>query len=164
MSHNWIMLETAQAKELAVAEAADLLVGIDSSYCPLYYDLRRTSRRAQWRGGSIKANPVLPRLVFITASYPDLTAVAAIRGVESIIRNPYGVPEVVPGWQMELFKVEIEKRRQWCLKMAAKGIKEAKRPPKFKSFAEVQAFLAKSGEVADAETGEIGPLDISVAA
>lgn len=159
MSYNFLMLETAQAKELAVAEAADLLVGMDSSYCPLYYDLRRIARNAKHKGGTVKANPVLPRLVFITASYPDLDAVRAIRGVEGIVRNAWGQPEVVPGWQMDLFKAEVEKRRLWCLKMVSRGIKAAKRPPKFKSFAEVQAYLARSGEIADVETGEISALE-----
>ena len=159
MSYNFLMLETAPAKELSVAQAIDELVGVDSSYCPLWYDLRRLARNAKRKGGTIKANPVLPRLVFITASYPDLVAIAAVRGVEAIIRNAWGSPITVPGWEMDLFKAEVEKRRLWCLKMAAKGIKAAKRPPKFKSFADVQAYLAKSGEVADPETGEISALE-----
>ena len=155
MSHNYMMLETAPAKELSVAQAIDELVGVDSSYCPLWHDLRRLARNAKRKGGAVKANPILPRLVFITASYPDLVAVAAVRGVDHIIRNAWGSPITVPGWEMDLFKAEVEKRRLWCLNMAAKGIKAAKRPPKFKSFADVQAYLAKSGEVADSETGEI---------
>ena len=155
MSYNFLMLETLPAKELAVAEAVDGLVGVDSSYCPLWYDLKQISRNAKFRGRAVKANPVLPRLVFITASYPDHGAVLAIHGVEAIVRNPWGGPITVPGWEMDLFKQEVEKRRLWCLKMAAKGIKAAKRPPKFKSFAEVQAYLARSGEAADPETGEI---------
>jgi hypothetical protein len=159
MSYNYLMLETLPAKELAVAEAVDRLVGVDSSYCPLWYNLKQISRNAKFRGRAVKANPVLPRLVFITASYPDLVAVAAVRGVESIVRNAWGAPETVPGWEMDLFKAEVEKRRLWCLKMAAKGIKAAKRPPKFKSFADVQAYLAKSGEVADSETGEISVME-----
>ena len=159
MSYNFLMLETAPAKELSVAQAIDELVGVDSSYCPLYYEIKRISRNAKFRGSATKAGPVVPRLVFITASYPDLVAVAAVRGVESIIRNAWGSPVTVPGWEMDLFRLEVEKRRLWCLKMAAKGIKAAKRPPKFKSFADVQAYLAKSGEVADSETGEISVME-----
>jgi hypothetical protein len=155
MSHNYFMLETAVAKELAVAEAIDRLVGMDSSYCPLYYDLRRVSRNEKFRGSVIKNNPVLPRTVFMTASFPDLGAIAAVHGVENIIRNPYGAPEVVPGWQMDLFMVEVEKRRLWCLKMASKGNSKTK-APKFGSFAELKAwFDSNNSSESLSEDGEI---------
>jgi len=155
-AHNFLMLETATAKELAVAEAVDRLVGVDSSYCPMYYELKRISRNEKFRGSAVKNNPVLPRLVFVTASFPDIPAVLAVQGVEGMVRNDWGVPEVVPGWEMDLFKVEIEKRRLWCLKMAAKGIKESKKAPKFASFADLKAWFSKNnqGESID-EYGEI---------
>ena len=149
------MLETALAKELSVAEEVDRLVGCDSSYCPMYYDLRPIARRAQWRGGVVRANPVLPRTVFITASFPDLAAVVAIQGVESIVRNPWGVPEVIPGWEMGLFQQEVEKRRLWCLKMAAKGTAKTK-APKFGSFAALKEWFDSNnrGEILG-DDGEI---------
>ena len=149
------MLETALAKELSVAEAVDRLVGVDSSYCPLYYDLRRVSRNERFRGSVVKSNPVLPRTVFMTASFPDLSAIAAIQGVESIIRNAWGVPEVVPGWEMALFQAEVEKRRLWCLKMAAKGTAKVK-APKFGSFAALKAWFDSNNQGENlSEDGEI---------
>ena len=156
MSYNFLMLETLPAKELSVAEEVDRLVGMDSSYCPLWYDLKKISRNEKFRGRTTKTSPVIPRLIFVTSSFPNLPALIAIDGAAGfVLEASWDRPETVPGWQMDLFKAEVEKRRLWALKMAAKGIKEAKRPPKFKSFAEVQAFLAKSGEIVDPETGEI---------
>ena len=158
MTHNYLMLTVSQAKELSVAEAVDRLVGVDSSYCPMYYEVKRVSRNEKFRGSAVKNNPVLPRLVFITASFPDIPSVLSVQGVEGVLRNDWGVPEVVPGWEMDLFKAEIEKRRLWCLKMAAKGIKESKKAPKFTSFAELKAWFSKNnqGESID-EYGEILP-------
>ena len=161
MSYNFLMLETLPAKELSAAEDADRLVGMDSSYCPLWYDFKQISRNAKFRGRTTKTSTVIPRLIFVTSSFPNLPALLAIEGVTGFVLNPWGAPETVPGWEMDLFKLEVEKRRLWCLKMAAKGIKAAKRPPKFKSFADVQAYLAKSGEIADSETGEITNMEIA---
>ena len=154
-AHNFLMVETAHAKETAVAEAIDALVGMDSSYCPMYYDIHRICRYDRRRGKKIKSNPVLPRLVFITASYPDLQAIAAVNGFEGFVRNPYGEPEVVPGWEMSLFMAEIEKRRLWCLKMASKGTVKTK-APKFGSFAALKAWFDRNnqGEILG-EDGEI---------
>lgn len=156
MSHNYLMLETKLAWELSVSEGVDCLVGMDSSYCPLWYDIRRLARNAKRKGGTVKSTPIIPRLIFVTASFPNPAAMLAINGAEGFVLNAWEQPEVVPGWEMDLFKVEVEKRRLWCLKMAANGIEKGKAVPKFKSFAELKAWFAKNnaGESID-ESGEI---------
>lgn len=139
---NFLMLQTSHTKELAVAEAVDRIAGVDSSYCPLHYETNRISRYARSKGITIKSRPVIPRHVFITASFPDLSAVNAVQGAERIITNPLGQPEVIPGWQMAAFMEEVERRRLWCLKMAMKGIEKATTPT-FHSFAELKAWFSK---------------------
>ena len=143
MSFNYLMLETLPAKELSVAEEVDRLVGMDSSYCPLWHDLKDISRKARWRGRAVKSSPIIPRLIFVTSSFPDLAAILAVHGADKFILNPWEQPEVVPGWEMDLFKVEVEKRRLWCLKMAASGIRKDK-TPKFRSFADLKAWFASN--------------------
>ena len=154
---NFLMLQTSHTKELAVAEAIDRIAGVDSSYCPLHYETSRISRYARQKGVTIKSRPVIPRHVFITASFPDLKAVSTVQGAERIITNPLGHPEVIPSWQMAAFMEEVEKRRLWCLKMAMKGIEKAIMPT-FHSFAELEAWFSKAniGETID-ENGEILP-------
>ena len=147
---NFLMLQTSHTKELAVAEAVDRIAGVDSSYCPLHYTTRKISRYARSRGVTIKATPVIPRHVFITASFPDLNAVRSVQGVERVITSPMGAPEVIPGWQMKAFMDEVEKRRLWCLKMAMKGIEKATTPT-FHSFTEMKAWLSR----ANTETSQL---------
>ncbi len=157
LNHNFLMLETLAAKEVAVAQDVDRLVGCDSSYCPMYYELKQLSRRAQWRGKATKANVVIPRYIFVTASFPRLGEVLAIQGALRFGLNDHLQPEVIPGWQMRAFMESIEAVRQRALRIAEK-LEQATKPDKpkvFKSFADAVAhYKAKSGESIDPETGE----------
>lgn len=155
MSHNFLMLETLPAKELAVAEAVDRLVGVDSSYCPLYYEARKLSRRGpKALGKAYRANPVVPRYIFITASFPRLGEVLAIHGAVAFMLNEHLRPEVIPGWQMKQFMESVEAVRLRALRIAEKLAKPSK-PKIVKSFAELAAQMKAKGEAVDPETGEI---------
>lgn len=155
MSHNYLMLEVAPARELSVAEAVDRLVGVDSSYCPLYYEVKRISRNAKWRGKATKANVVIPRYIFITASFPRLDAVLAIDGAIRFGLNDHFQPEVIPGWQMKAFQESVEVVRLKALRDAEKLTRKPEKPVIAKSFAEMAAEMKKRGENVDPETGEI---------
>ena len=155
MSHNYLMLETLPAKELAVAEAVDCLVGMDSSYCPLYYEAKKISRRGPKAvGKAVKANPVISRYIFITASFPRLDAVLGIQGAVKFVLNGQMVPEVIPSWQMRAFMESVEAVRLRALRIAEKLAKPEK-PVIVKSFAELAAQMKAKAEIVDPETGEI---------
>lgn len=162
-SCNWILVETEQAKELSVAEAIDRLTGGNWSYLPMEYRTKAITRFAQGKRRTI-AVPILPRIVFMSASYPHLEHVTAIRGVEGIMRNPWGLPEVIPGWEMNQFMAKVDESRSRALKMAAKANLKPRRAPKFDSFAALKAWFDKNSgleEEIDPETGEI--LDVRAA-
>jgi hypothetical protein len=155
MSFNYYMLETALAKELAVAEDVDRLVGVDSSYCPLYYEARKLSRRGpKALGRAYRANPVVPRFIFVTASFPRLDAILAIQGALRFVLNEHLQPEVIPGWQMDQFMQSVEAVRLRALRIAEKLAKPDK-PVIVRSFAELAAQMKAKGESVDPETGEI---------
>ena len=159
MSHNFLMLETSPAKELAVAEAVDRLVGMDSSYCPLYYEARKLSRRGpKALGKAYRANPVIPRYVFVTASFPRLGEILAIQGAVGFMLNEHLQPEVIPGWQMRAFMDSVEAVRLRALRIAEKLAKPEK-PVIVKSFAELAAQMKAQGEAVDPETGEISVME-----
>ena len=159
MSYNYLMLETLPAKELAVAEEVDRLVGMDSSYCPLYYEAKKISRRGPKAvGKAYRANPVVSRYIFITASFPRLDAILAIQGAVRFVLNGQMAPEVIPGWQMRAFMESVEAVRQRALRMAEKLAKPEK-PVIVKSFAELAAQMKAKGESVDPETGEITALE-----
>jgi hypothetical protein len=150
-----MMLETALAKELAVAEAVDRLVGIDSSYCPLYYEAKKISRRGPKAvGKAYRANPVVPRFIFVTASFPRLDSILAIQGALRFVLNEHLQPEVIPGWQMRAFMDSVEAVRLRALRLAEKLAKPEK-PVIVRSFAELAAQMKAKGESVDPETGEI---------
>ena len=152
------MLETAPAKELSVAQAIDELVGVDSSYCPLYYEVKRISRNAKWRGKATKANVVIPRYIFITASFPCLGAVLAIPGALRFGLNNHFQPEIVPRWQMKEFQEIIEAIRLDALRRAEKLERSYGKPEKpqvFKDFKAMAAHYKTKGQNVDPETGEI---------
>jgi hypothetical protein len=152
---NYLMLETALAKELAVAEAVDRLVGIDSSYCPLYYEAKKISRRGPKAvGKAYRANPVVPRFIFVTASFPRLDSILAIQGALRFVLNEHLQPEVIPGWQMRAFMDSVEAVRLRALRLAEKLAKPEK-PVIVRSFAELAAQMKAKGESVDPETGEI---------
>jgi len=157
MNCNFLMLETLTAKELSVAEAVDRLVGMDSSYCPLYYEPRNISRRAQWRGKACKANPVIPRYIFVTASFPRRGEVLAIQGALRFGLNDHFQPEVIPSWQMRAFMESIEVVRQNALRQAEKleQATKSEKPVEFDNFADAMAYYkAKAGATIDPNTGE----------
>jgi hypothetical protein len=158
---NYLMLETALAKELAVAEAVDRLVGIDSSYCPLYYEAKKVSRRGpKALGKAYRANPVVPRFIFVTASFPRLDAILAIQGALRFVLNEHLQPEVIPGWQMRAFMDSVEVVRQRALRIAEKLAKPEK-PVIVRSFAELAAQMKAKGESVDPETGEITNIEMA---
>ena len=149
------MLETLPAKELAVAEAVDCLVGMDSSYCPLYFEAKKISRRGPKAvGKAVKANPVISRYIFVTASFPRLESILAIQGAVKFVLNGQMAPEVIPGWQMKQFQESVEAVRLRVLRIAEKLAKPEK-PVIVKSFAELAAQMKAKGEIVDPETGEI---------
>ncbi len=153
MSYNYLMLEVAPSKEISLAEAVDRLVGVDSSYCPYEIRLKAISRRAGLKK-AVKV-PILPRLIFVTASFPDLDALVALENCEGIVRNPYGQPEVIPGWEMQAFMAEVEIRRLARLKLASRSNQKTK-APKFVSFAALKAwFDSNNGGESLSEDGEI---------
>lgn len=155
MSYNFLMLETLPAKELAVAEAVDCLVGMDSSYCPLYFEAKKISRRGPKAvGKAVKANPVISRYIFVTASFPRLESILAIQGAVKFVLNGQMAPEVIPGWQMKQFQESVEAVRLRVLRIAEKLAKPEK-PVIVKSFAELAAQMKAKGESVDPETGEI---------
>ena len=159
MSYNFLMLETLPAKELAVAEEVDRLVGMDSSYCPLYYEAKKVSRRGPKAvGKAVKANPVISRYIFITASFPRLESILAIHGAVKFVLNGQMAPEVIPGWQMRAFMDSVEAVRQRALRIAEKLAKPEK-PVIVKSFAELAAQMKAKGEIVDPETGEISVME-----
>ena len=159
MSFNYYMLETLPAKELAVAEEVDRLVGMDSSYCPLYYEAKKISRRGpKALGKAYRANPVVPRFIFVTASFPRLESILAIQGAVKFVLNGQMAPEVIPGWQMKAFQESVEAVRQRALRMAEKLAKPEK-PVIVKSFAELAAQMKAKGESVDPETGEISVME-----
>jgi hypothetical protein len=152
--HNWIMLETAPAREIAASEDIDRLVGVDSSYCPTELRLYTISRQARLK--KAVAVPILPRTIFITASFPDLDAVKAVRGIESIIRNDFGQPVIIPSWEMKAFMAEVEIYRLKAIHRQMKLSTKPEKSKKFRSLKEAAAYLrAKTGENVDPETGEI---------
>ncbi len=104
--YNWIMIETEPTKEIAVAQALDVLTGGDFSYCPTTTTYRTISRRAGIKKPVTR--PVLPRTAFMSASFPDLEAVRDVRGVKRIVLNEYLMPKVIPSWQMLAFMAEVE--------------------------------------------------------
>ena len=153
------MLETLPAKELSVAEEVDRLVGMDSSYCPLYYEAKKISRRGPKAVGKAhRANPVVPRFIFVTASFPRLDAVLAIQGAVKFVLNGQMAPEVIPGWQMKAFQESVEAVRLKALRIAEKLAKPEK-PVIVKSFAELAAQMKAKGEIVDPETGEISVME-----
>lgn len=158
--NNWIMLETALAKELAVAQDVDRLVGMDSSYCPLYYEARKLSRRGPKAvGKAYRANPVIPRYIFITASFPRLGEVLAIQGAIGFMMNEHLQPEVIPSWQMRAFMESVEAVRLRALRDAERMTRKPDKPLKVKSFKEMAAEMKKRGEIVDPETGEISVME-----
>lgn len=159
-STNYYMLETLPAKELAVAEAVDCLVGMDSSYCPLYYEARKISRRGPKAvGKAYRANPVVPRYVFVTASFPRLDAILAIQGAVRFVLNGQMAPEVIPGWQMKQFQESVEAVRIKALKDAERLTRKPEKPFKAKSFREMALEMKKRGEIVNEETGEITEME-----
>lgn len=140
MSYNWIMIETEPSKEIAVAQALDVLTGGDFSYCPTVTTYRTISRRA-----GIKkpvARPVLPRTAFMSASFPDLDAVRDVRGVKRIVLNEHLMPKVIPGWQMREFMAEVEIYRLRAIHQEMKDtVKEEK--VTFNSLEEAARYLKK---------------------
>lgn len=150
MSYNYLMLETIPAKELSVAEEVDRLVGMDSSYCPLYYEAKKISRRGpKALGKAYRANPVLPRYVFITSSFPRLGEVMGIHGVVKIR------PGVIPSWEMREFMASVEAVRLKALRDAERLTRKPEKPFKARSFKEMALEMKKRGEIVDPETGEI---------
>lgn len=156
MSYNFLMLETLPAKELSVAEEVDRLVGVDSSYCPLYFEAKKISRRGPKAiGKAYRANPVVPRFIFVTASFPRLESILAIHGAVKFVLNGQMAPEVIPGWQMAAFMESVEAVRQKALKDAERLTRKPEKPFKAKSFKEMALEMKKRGEIVDPETGEI---------
>ena len=152
--HNWLMLQTEPAKEIAVAEALDSLTCGDFSYCPTELRLYTISRQASLKRAV--AVPILPRTVFISASFPDLDAVTAVRGCDGIVRNDFGQPQIIPGWEMQAFMAEVEIYRLKAIHRQMKLSTKPEKSKKFRSLQEAAAYLrAKTGEEIDAETGEI---------
>jgi hypothetical protein len=161
MSHNYLMLEVALAKELAVAEAVDRLVGVDSSYCPLYYEAKKVSRRGpKALGKAYRANPVVPRFIFVTASFPRLESILAIQGAVRFVLNEHLQPEVIPGWQMRAFMDSVEAVRLRALRIAEKLAKPEKAVI-VRSFAELAAQMKERGQQIDPETGEITNIEMA---
>ena len=162
MSFNYLMLEVSPAKELSVAEAVDRLVGVDSSYCPLYYEVKRISRHAKRRGNATKANPVIPRYIFITASFPCLGAVLAIPGALRFGLNNHFQPEIIPSWQMKEFQEIIEAIRLDALRRAERlerAYGKPEKPQVFKDFKAMAAHYKTKGQNVDPETGEISVME-----
>lgn len=154
-SNNWILVATEQAKELFVAEAIDRLTGGNWSYMPMEYRTKAISTHHKRR--KIIAVPIIPRLVFMSASHRNLDEIMAIRGVERIVRNEWGAPEVIPSYEMNRFQAKVDEHRLWAEKLAAKN-QRPRKPPRFDNFAALKAWFDKSGgegEVIDSETGEI---------
>ena len=154
------MIKTTQAYEFRVVEALDSLLGGDYAYCPSEHRVRTISRQAGLK--KAVAVPLLPRLVFCSASSTKLDQVDGIRGSDGVIRDLDGEPEVIPGWQMAEFMRGVEKLRLAAMKAIEKSkIKE--KPVKFKSFADVRAELdRRTKELIDADTGEIYTVQINV--
>jgi hypothetical protein len=151
--NNWIMIKTVQAYEFRVVEALDGILGGDFGYCPSEHRIRTISRRAALK--KAVAVPLLPRIVFCSASSAKLDQIDGIRGSDGIIRDRDGEPEVIPSWQMRDFMSGVEKLRQVSMKIIEKSkIKE--KPVKLKSFEDVRAELERrTKELVDADTGEI---------
>ncbi len=143
MSFNYHMIQTAPAKEIAVAEAIDSLVGCDSTYCPTELRLYTISRQASLKRAV--AVPILPRTIFITSSFPDLDAVLAVRGCDAIVRNDFGQPIVIPSWEMQAFMAEVEIYRLKAIHRQMKLSEKPVKAQKFRSLHEAAQYLRERG-------------------
>lgn len=141
--YNWLMIETEPAKEIACAEALDRLTGGDFSYCPVELRLFTISRQASLKRAV--AVPILPRTVFISASYPDLDAVQAVRGVERIVRGDFGQPVIIPSWEMQAFMAEVEIYRLKAIHRQMKLSEKPVKARKFRSLQDAAKYLRESG-------------------
>ncbi len=140
--HNWLMLETLPTKEIAVSEAADRLACMDSSYCPVDTRYVTISRRAGLKRPVTV--PILPRTIFITASFPDLDAIRAIHGCERIVTNDYGQFEIIPGWQMLAFMAEVEIYRLRAIAQEMKRTEKPARHQRFRSLSDAAQYLKEN--------------------
>ena len=150
---NWLMARTWQAYEFRVQEALDRLTGGDFSYCPTEHRVRSISRYSPQK--KAVAVPLLPRMVFCTVSYPRLESFDGIRGFDGLVCDDWGIPQVIPGWQMQEFMRLVDQLRVLSLKTLERSRKPIKQV-KLRSFADAKAELQRRiKEYVDPETGEI---------